>query len=435
MIRYRALGAAGVMGESAHLVTLGDAAVLLDAGCHPKTGATPSLRPAQAAGVRAVVLSHAHLDHAGGLPAAMRDLPTCPVVATAGTRALAEVALLDHLSRCRALAGRGGLPFSEGEVRGLPWRIQAFASEAPLWPGGPLCTLLDAGHIAGSAGVLLAHGGRRVFYSGDVHLADRAWQRGATWPTVPIDVLVVETTQGGHAALDGLTQGDLEARLIGRLGEVLARGGRALLPVFAFGKAQEMLALLARAQASGALPAAPIFVGGLARRVNGLADAHMAAAARSAPAVDLGAVRVRALGPDHVMRPPEGPALFLAGSGMLAEGSLAHGLAAALAADPQSVVLFVGYLDPETPGFALRGAAERSEGRIEHVPFSAHACRADLVAAITRLAPRHTVLVHGDEAARDWVAAALAEACPATIVHRPRPQEVLDLGGTGCALR
>ena len=418
-VTYRALGAAGVMGASSHLVTLGDAAVVMDAGCDPRTGALTDVRPAQAVGARALVVSHAHLDHTGGLPIILRGLPNAFLHGAHGTRAMTDVALRDHLNRCRAQAGAGGLPFSEDERAGLPWKCAHLGERVPLWTDGPFCTLLDAGHLAGSAGVLLEYGGRRVFYTGDTHLADRPWLRGATWPDAPVDVLLTETTQGANPVLDDVLQATLEARLLGVLREVLGGGGQALLPVFAFGKAQEVLALISQAMDAGRLPVAPIFISGLAARVNVVAR-------RNAPDGNPPAWRAtRPLTEGLVREPPRGAAIFLSGSGMLAEGSLAGRLAEKLSTEARNALIFVGYLDPESPGFEVRHGGRPMAARMETIPFSAHASRTDLLAAILKLQPRHAVLTHGDESARAWFADRLASLAPTTTVHRPLPGQTL----------
>jgi Cft2 family RNA processing exonuclease len=433
VIRYRSLGAAGYMGASGHLVVVDGAAVVLDAGRDPRAGTTTALGPAQSAGARAVVLSHAHLDHAGGLPILMRGLPGVRVTTTPATRALVDLALVDHLRRCRAQAGATGLPFSDGERRSLPWDERPFGQPASLWPDGPVCTLLPAGHLTGSAGVLLEKGGRRVFYTGDVHLAARAWQTGARWPTERVDVLIVESTQGANAALDGTTQPDLEATLVDALGAALSAGGRVLLPVFAFGKAQEMLVLIERARARGALPAVPIYLSGLARAVTRACAGHADPAEGDVDALRAALQRCRPLTPDVAERPSPEPALFLAGSGMLGDGSLSHGLADRLGQRAGDSVFFVGYLDPETPGYELRAGVsvaddERKGPVVRAFPFSAHAGRMDLVAAIVRLAPRDVVLVHGDGPSREALTHVLAASGASLRIHRPEPGETLTFG-------
>jgi len=422
------------MGASAHLLSIDDAAVVLDAGRDPRGGPVVDAGPAQRAGARAVVLSHAHLDHSGGLPVLLRGLPGLRVTATPATRALVDLALADHLRRCRSLAGSSGLPFSDAERRAIPWVERAFGHTAPLWPGGPDCTLLPAGHLTGSAGVLIEKNHRRVFYSGDVHLASRTWQAGARWPTAPVDVLIVESTQGGNALLDGLDPAALEEALVVALADALRRGGRVLLPVFAFGKAQEMLVLLHRARIRHALPEVPVYLSGLARAVTqacvagaepGEGDALLLAAALRAS---------RPLTAAVAAHPPPEPAVFLAGSGMLGDGSLSGGLADRLGTRGGDAVFFVGYLDPETPGFELRAAARDRDGadgalEVRSFPFTAHAARQDVVTAVRALAPRDVVLVHGDDPARERLGALLADGGGAVRVHRPVPGETLVLAG------
>jgi Cft2 family RNA processing exonuclease len=104
--------------------------------------------------------------------------------------------------------------------------------------------------------------------------------------------------------------------------------------------------------------------------------------------------------------------------------------------DAGALLAFVGYLDPDTPGFALKAGRRTTRCAIESFPFTAHARRRDLVEVARRLRPADVVVVHGDEAARVGLSQALEAALPGLRVHRPGPGETLALEGRrGAAAR
>jgi len=426
-LTYTSLGDAGVMGTSCHHLTLDGTRVVIDAGRHPRTGDAPDLARLRTLGADALVLTHAHLDHCGALPMATRCLPGRSVLATPATAALAAVVLKHHLKREASAARAGGLPFSADELAAVRWERAAFGQIRAVGRDGLTARLYDAGHLLGSASVLLERRGVRVFATGDLHLRDRAWQRGADLPDAPVDVLVCESTQGANEALDDVSPEQVEAALMQAVGETLRAGGRVLLPVFALGRAQEVLAMLARARARGEVPDAPVYLGGLAATVTRLSGQFLDAMALVAPAVDVSRFGTRALTPAVARRPPIGPAVFLAGSGMVVEGSLAHTLAEHLLDDPAAMLGFVGYLDPDTPGFSLRAGQREARCALRHFPLTAHARRRDLVEVAARLQPKDIILVHGDESARIALAEALAQAVPTARVHRPGPRDLLTV--------
>ncbi len=427
MIRYRALGDAGEMGASAHLVTVDGAALVLDAGLHPRHRRLPDYGPAQAASPLAIVLSHAHMDHVGSLPVARRLLPRARIYCTQTTRSLARVALRHHVERDRGYAATTGLLYSRDEVESLTFEDVAYETPHALADGLTHLTLFDAGHLPGSAGLLIERQGRRLFYTGDTHLVDRAYQLGARLPEAPVDVLMLESTQGANAALDGVEQGDLVSTLIEEVDKCLKIGGRVLLPIFAFGRAQEIQALLARAMLSGALPVVPVFVSGLPAHVSRICDGHASRIRRVLPHVRFDAMSTQSFEDGQGHAPPPGPCILLAGSGMLSDGSLSARLARSLEGDPKNSIIFVGYVDPDTPGHALKAGDREVAARLVSIPFSAHARRADLVEIVRRLRPRHVVLVHGDETARLALGSLIGAVMPEVKIHRPAPAQTLSI--------
>jgi hypothetical protein len=115
--------------------------------------------------------------------------------------------------------------------------------------------------------------GRRIFYTGDVNFEDQTLMRGAKFPEENIDVLVMETTRGDSPVPPGFTRRAEEERFLTRLRTALEEGAPVLVPVFALGKTQELLALLHDAKKSGALPGGfGLYVGGLSAKITGVTD-------------------------------------------------------------------------------------------------------------------------------------------------------------------
>ena len=102
----------------------------------------------------------------------------------------------------------------------------------------------DAGHVLGSAGILLRAEGRTIFYTGDVNFDDQTIMSAARFPEEKIDILIMESTRGDHAKPANWTRAGEERRLAAAIDDALKRGGCVLIPVFALGKTQELLAML-----------------------------------------------------------------------------------------------------------------------------------------------------------------------------------------------
>src|SRR5262249_5189843 len=120
----------------------------------------------------------------------------------------------------------------------------------------------DAGHILGSVGVRIRAEGRTLFYTGDVQFSDQTLSRAAVFPEEPVDVLIMECTRGDHAIDKNYTREAEEMRFIERLHEVFEGGGGVLIPTFALGKTQELLAMCYEFRRKGLLRIdCPIYIG------------------------------------------------------------------------------------------------------------------------------------------------------------------------------
>jgi len=428
------LGGAGAIGASCVAVAGPDGWVVVDAGMTPGEAGggmrLPRFDMLTGAPIAAIVITHAHGDHCGALPLLAALAPHAPIYAAAATQRLLPLMLGDSLARMQRTHAAGGPPpvWTRRDLN------QALARVRPLHPGmltivpGAPRTALRAsfsGHIVGALAIGVRTPAGSVVVSGDIG-APR--QRTAPAPQPPpfigAALLALEATYGDRNGADRSAE---ERRFTADVAACLARGGHALIPAFALGRAQEALCILHAAARRGDLPpGTPICIDGLAQRVAATyarqpTGVHPALAALlgDAHADPFRAAPTRAVRSDAqrraILQGP--PAVIIAGSGML-HGGAAAAYADALLDDPRSGIFLVGHLDAASPGAALLAAAADGDGmlhrngrmqrvrcQVARYALSAHADADALVAYARAAAPHCTALVHGDAAAR----AALAQ--------------------------
>src|SRR5690606_37345945 len=116
------------------------------------------------------------------------------------------------------------------------------------------------------------HDKRTFFYTGDVHFEDQTLVRGAEFPVEKFDAMAIETTRGDHQRDPGYSRAAEQRRLGEAINRTLDRGGAVLIPVFAFGKTQELLLMLRELIDANVIPPVPVHIGGLSTRMTQIAD-------------------------------------------------------------------------------------------------------------------------------------------------------------------
>jgi len=429
---------------------------------HPKdTGedALPNFKAIEGQEIEAILISHAHQDHIGTLPVLMRRLPTTRIFMTEATAEIGNVLLhnsVNVMTRQREEIGRsvaGLYPlFTHGETdrasqrwRWCPLRqrISISGERAPQREKDALTfEFFDAGHVLGSSGILLRAEGQTVFYTGDVNFDDQTIMEAAVFPEEKIDVLIMECTRGDHAKPAGWTRAGEERRLAEAIATAFKRGSCVLIPVFALGKTQEILAMLYKFRRERLLPDFPIYIGGLSSKMTDIYDRRAHMTRRQLPRLQL----MRDAAPfilndetvrDATLRPGR---VFVLSSGMMIPKTLSNVLGRRLIENPQHSIFFVGYASPESPAGLLREArtngevaldpdkpAQRVRCNIEQFQFSAHATREGLIDYAKKLSPGKIVLVHGDPPAVEWMRATLSAALPRSEIIVPAPGIELEL--------
>jgi metallo-beta-lactamase family protein len=409
----------------------------------------------EAAAVDFLLLTHAHLDHCGRLPLLARRGFRGEIIATAATRALAQIVMLDaaHMAEedanWRTRRARDGKPvealYTQADVAaamGCFGRAAAYGAELELAPGVRV-SFHDAGHILGSAHVLVqvAEGGRtrRVLFSGDIGGAGRPIIRDPDPPAA--EIVLMETTYGDRSHRSPAAS---VAELIEVIRTTVERGGNVVIPSFALERSQEILYSLRAAIAAGALPAQlPVFLDSpMAVSATEVYRAHpecydAEAAALIAAGGDLfgfpGLRLVRAASDSIAINRIAGGSVIMAGSGMATGGRVRHHLVNNLPRSDASIV-FVGFAARGTPARRIIDGARSIMLFGEEVPvraqvhtingFSAHADQGELLRWHARVGgAERTVLVHGEQAAM----AAFAALLPGVPVTMPGLCETLTL--------
>ena len=432
------LGAVDTVTGSRFLLQAGDTRVLVDAGLYQ--GLTTHRRrnweefPVDPATIDHVVLTHAHLDHTGYLPRLVKDGFTGSVTCTRATAELAEIVLRDsaHLQQEDArYANTAGfskhspaLPlYDDGDVS------RALELLAPVELGTRVelgdavsVTLASAGHILGSASVLVQAMEARAVFSGDLGRPAHPLLHPPADPPES-DTLVVESTYGdrAHPTPDPDVLADAACRTIDR-------GGSLLLPAFAVDRTELVLLELRRLMGDGRIPEVPVFVDSpmalaaleVYRRAAARGSSELRPEARGLMAdLDVGVHAVHDAEGSMRLNRPGRPSLVISASGMASGGRVLHHLAHQLP-DRRNTIVLTGYQAAGTRGRQLAEGARQVKIHGRYVPvraevvsvpdFSVHADADETLAWLGHApaAPRTVYVVHGEPEASGSLAARIS---------------------------
>jgi Cft2 family RNA processing exonuclease len=447
------------IGANSYYLEIGGHRLVLDCGMHPKnTGedALPYLKAIAGRDIEAILISHAHQDHIGTLPLIMRRFPSARVFMTEATAEVGSVLLhnsVNVMTRQREEVGEASYPlFTHRETdraserwRRCPLRqrISIAGERAPQREREALTfEFFEAGHVLGSVGILVRAEGKTVFYTGDVNFDDQTIMQAAVFTEEKVDVLIMECTRGDHAKPGGWTRAGEERRFAEALESAFERGACVLIPVFALGKTQEILAMLYKFRRHRLLPEFPIYIGGLSSKFTDIYDRRAHTTRRQLPRLQLMREAAPFILNDETVRdaPLRARRAYVLSSGMMIPNTLSNVLGRRLIENPQHSIFFVGYANPESPAGLLREAGkggevaldpdkppQRVRCNIEQFQFSAHATREGLIEYARKISTRKIVLVHGDPPAVEWMRATLAAELPNTDVIIPTPGQEIGL--------
>ena len=425
--RLTFLGATQTVTGSRYLIEVGERRILVDCGLFQGYKALRLKNwtrfPVEPGSIDAVLLTHAHLDHSGYLPRLMDEGFKGTIWCTPATRRLCGILLPDsarllaeeasYANRKQTTKHRPAVPlYDEAAALACLRQMRTVDFERSFEPvAGLSASFRSQGHILGAAAVNLEYRGVRLTFSGDIGRPNDPVM-SAPQPLDRADWIVTESTYGDreHPAVD-LRQ-ELRAALL----PVLQRGGVAVIPAFAVGRAQSLLHVIAELQDAGELPLAPVYLNSpMATDATALYAQYPQQLRLSAS--DLERMRRNT----HIVNSPEeskelnrrkGPMVIVSASGMATGGRVLHHLIA-FAPDPNNAIVLCGYQAGGTRGALLAEGAKyvRVYGQeiairaqvLQLESASAHADAAEILAwlATMKAAPRGVFVTHGEPQAAD----------------------------------
>lgn len=436
---FTVLGGGQEIGANSYLLKIEGVSFLLDAGLHPKKYGLESLPDygGITEELEAIFISHAHLDHVGSLPLISRQQPQAPIFATIPTKDIALRMLHNTVTVMNIFREEKGYldyPFFEHEdlwplereIIGLEFNPFA-RSSAPARPGhGERVRLrghtqaqfIPSGHVLGAAGLLIRHGKRNLYYTGDISLKDQALIPGALIPEAKIDTLILECTYANDPEYYSRNRpGEVES-FAAEATRILSGGGSVLIPAFALGKTQELLFIIHRLIRQGLIPSVPLYISGLGKSITEIYQEHQRYLRPQASTLSFELFSVLGFLDDlSVERLLREPCLIVATNGMMVENTPSARIARWMVQDERHGIFFCGYIDPDTlgyrvfhskPGEALPFSAEEDpvtvmNSNIKRFYLSSHADRYELLEIARRLHPRITVLVHGERKGMEFM--------------------------------
>lgn len=459
-------GAVEEIGASCHYLKVDGTGIILDAGADPEKEGQASVPDFDRIHDRAdwpvdhIVLSHAHHDHIGSLPVAVREFPHVTVHMSAATRSLIDVLLpaSARLQRRRVMEGSTSEDplYSEDDLEMASYLYLSHKYEEDfdltgLKGGFPVTSrLYDAGHVLGSAGILITaeENGetKRIFYTGDTGVQNQTIIPGATYPDEPVDVLLLESTLGADAEAEHYPRRGEEKRLGEAIAATLGRGGTVLIPAFSLGRSQEILALVDQYKRRKLIPEdIPVYTAGMMRAISDVYDKTRFVSPRLNEEFQVFGVPQRRLprgqsGLNDIVREP---GIFIVGSGMMFERTISNKIAQKLVSSEKNGIYLVGFAREDSPADKLLQAYAKGIGtevvlnptkgpqpvkcHVDRFRFSGHANRRDLIDVVEHLDPETIVLLHGEQKARQWMADNIAYFFPDIDVRMPERGESVEI--------
>ncbi len=442
-------GAAQTVTGSQHLLRINGHSLLLECGLfqgrRADTYAINRSFPFDPRGIDTVILSHAHIDHCGNLPNLVRQGYAGPIHATPSTVHLTDLTLRDsgriqesdieYLNKKRARKGLDPVEplYTAADAEAVSQQLVMQAYNQPFEPvPGVIARLVDAGHILGSAGVVLdlKEKGRKVrlMFSGDIGRLRMPLLRDPV-PPAKVDVLLMECTYGDkpHLSPEHATAGLCQV-----LRRTFERGGKVILPAFAIGRTQLLVYTLHEMIDAGELPQVPVFVDSplatnateIFRRHPEDFDEQAIAFLKQDPhgrlfGFDL-LTFTQSVGDSKAINERKGPLVIISASGMAETGRILHHLRNNLG-DPRNTVLITSWMAPDTLGRRLVegeksvfifGEEHTVRAEVATVDgFSAHAGQ-DYLETYARASAgslKHLYLVHGESKPAEALRARLGD--------------------------
>lgn len=404
------LGSGQEVGRSCIVMEFKGKRILLDCGIHPGLNgmdALPFLDLIEADQIDLLLISHFHLDHCGALPWFLQKTTfrgRCFM--THATKAIYRWLLADCIKVSNISTEQ--MLYTETDLEASMDKIEVMNFHEEKEVGGVRFWCYNAGHVLGAAMFMMEIAGVKILYTGDFSRQEDRHLMSAEVPKIRPDVLIIESTYGTHIHEK---REEREARFTGMVHDTVTRGGRCLIPVFALGRAQELLLILDEYWAlHPELHEVPIYyASSLAKKcmavyqtyVNAMNERIRRQMSIRNPFVLKHISNLKSV--DHLE--DMGPCVVLASPGMMQSG-LSRQLFEAWCTDSRNTCIIAGYCvegtlakqilaEPEDI-VTLSGHKIARKCHVQYISFSAHTDYLQTSEFIRILRPPNIVLVHGE---------------------------------------
>lgn len=446
LLSIKPLGAGQEVGRSCILLEFKGKKILLDCGIHPGLSgidALPFVDNIEADEVDLLLISHFHLDHCGALPWFLLKTPfkgRCFM--THATKNIYRWLLADYIKVSNI--GTEQMLYSEADLEASMEKIETVNFHEEKEVNGVRFWCYNAGHVLGAAMFMIEIAGVKILYTGDFSRQEDRHLMAAEIPSIQPDVLIIESTYGTHIHEK---RDEREARFTGLVHDIVNRGGRCLIPVFALGRAQELLLILDEYWSNHPeLHDIPIYyASSLAKKcmavyqtyINAMNEKIRRQIAINNPFVFKHISNLKSI--DHF--DDIGPCVVMASPGMMQSG-LSRELFESWCTDPKNGVIIAGYCvegtlakhilsEPEEIT-TMTGQKLPLKMSVDYISFSAHTDYQQTSEFIRSLKPPHIVLVHGEQNEMGRLKAAIIreyedDAEAHIEVHNPRNTQSVEL--------
>ncbi|OMH40763.1 MBL fold metallo-hydrolase [Desulfurobacterium indicum] len=388
------LGGGNEIGASAYLYMIGGKKILVDFGIrfnpkesHPDLEFLNALAPE----LDAIIITHAHIDHCGAFHIVSGKYPDTPIYTTFETAELLSVMVEDAIKV--KYIGRDEESTTEYKLLDEAFlRIERKKFFSRINIDNIEITLYPAGHILGAASILIKWNGKTLFHTGDISLKDQITVKGAVLPEEKVDVLVMESTYY-YTKIEKSPKETLPESI----NRIIKRGGKILIPVFALGRAQEIISIIKEEMKKGNIPPVNVYVDGLAREICNIYEHNIEKEffnfyIQPAPRYEGLSFEESC---EENLREAD---IIISTSGMLMENTPSYAYAKIIGKKAKNGIIFSGYLTEESFGFKLinnRNQFKQFKCEILKHHLSAHSKRGDLDKIKEQLNAEKTVLIHG----------------------------------------
>jgi putative mRNA 3-end processing factor len=394
MVDITFLGGCLQIGGSAIAIETPSANLLMDYGVYmeSKPSFPQEVRPKD---LDAILLTHAHLDHSGGLPLLVSGSASPRLFATPLTLDLTQILIFDMVRISDYY-----LPFGKSELLRMTSNAKRVTYGKKKIKSQCDAHFLDAGHIPGSSSLYLELDEKRILYTGDFNTTNTQLLKKADLKFSKLDCLIIEST---YALEEHPAREETEEKFVDRINEIVSLGGTVLIPAFGVARSQEILCILYKHNFKF-----PIFLDGMARVVGRIFSEYpsyfrnsnlFTKAFNQAHLISRGKRKE-----EERMKAASTPGVIIAPSGML-KGGTAVNYMDQLAQSPDNGVFLVSFQIPSSPGRILldthKWGEQEVQAQVEFFNFSSHAGRRglwDLIHAVEQYPNLTVFCMHGEEA-------------------------------------